>query len=262
MGLFNKMRVSMGALLFLPLLAMAEGVEPATVAAPAPVQETPALTPAILPPFPAWPPMMAIPGMGVHYMVPQQGMMWPMPFQYPVPMAMPPFVWVMVPVPAMATMPARVDSGPVVEAAVAKLPLPDPESGPAVTDNAGQSLASRNGEIAPTEEATVTDHPSASPASPVPAVAMIADDVPVRPDAIPAGVAVDYGPVAPTPVVDLLALQHQEAIASPPNQRPAISKPVRKPVAGKRSKQPAQVADKPAKKRLCWTKGVVEPCRQ
>jgi len=110
-------------------------------------------------------------------------------------------------------------------------------------------------------DAAVTDlSPAAakadlSPAvvTPEPVAALAAAPVSVK--------LVDYGPVAPTPVVDLLALQQQATRAGFRKSTRSTSRPAQKSAAGTQPEaRPAAVAQ-PVKKRLCWTKGVVAPCR-
>lgn len=71
-------------------------------------------------------------------------------------------------------------------------------------------------------------------------------------------VVVDYGPVAATPVVDLLTLMQS---SSPPARAPARRKAVRKPSASIPFKPRPTATSKPVKQRMCWTRGVVAPCR-
>ncbi|HEY9100269.1 MAG TPA: hypothetical protein VIN38_15485 [Thiobacillus sp.] len=77
-------------------------------------------------------------------------------------------------------------------------------------------------------------------------------------DAQVSPVFVDYGPVAPTPVVDLLALL--------PSVEPVVKAiaPVKKQrnrrIAAPVKKRTVKTAP-PAKPRMCWTQGVVAPCR-
>ena len=75
-------------------------------------------------------------------------------------------------------------------------------------------------------------------------------DAPVR--------EVDYGPVAPTPIVDLLALM--------PSVEPVVKvvAPMKKQSIRRTSapvKKRTVEAASPAKPRMCWTQGVVAPCR-
>lgn len=77
------------------------------------------------------------------------------------------------------------------------------------------------------------------------------------PDAAPEP---DYGPIAPTPVVDLLALTAQSAASEP--APPSVKSPaIKKPAVKRKAVREAPVAVTPPKKRMCWNNGVVAPCR-
>ena len=89
-------------------------------------------------------------------------------------------------------------------------------------------------------------------------------DVPLP--VVPPGLApVDYGPVMPTPVVDLMALQQQAAASQPRSLTQGAPKsartPTQKSAVTTASPASSTASAKPVKKRLCWTKGVVAPCR-
>lgn len=290
MCVLRKMRAIAGVLLLSPGLSLAADQAPAVPSPQAiPDQSVPDMPPAMMPPVQPWPQMMPFPGMPSYYWAPPQGMMWPMPSPYPAPMAMPtvpsvpwvPVMWVMVPVPAetpgvaephippVANIPVVTppnetapvsDSGvvptqeamyvPVAPTPVVKLPVPDaaPEAPPA---DAGKVMLDQA--VSPVEVA------APAPSGPVVALAEAADfAIPVSLEGALSTVTVDYGPVAPTPVVDLLALMQPD---SPVVKKPArLKKPRKTSVAIPLKPRPTATA-KPVKQRMCWTQGVVAPCR-
>ncbi len=286
------MRNVIAALLLGSSLAAVADVETAASnEQPIPGQMTSERKPDMVPPVLMWPPMMPVARPMVYYWAPPPGMMWPVLPQYPAPMAMPPVVWVMVPVPATSLTPAMVDYGPVADTPVVELPLIDaaPEQivredavspvpavdyGPvtptpvveldqadsdtaqAMTEDAALAAAlaqegKADGEpaeaLSGVESATLNGQPPAvgEPVAPVASV--------------PVNVApVDYGPVAPAPVVDLLALESQASKPRDASRPP--SKPARKSGTSASPKPVTKTKSEPSK-RLCWTKGVVAPCR-
>lgn len=136
-----------------------------------------------------------------------------------------------------------VDEKTVTPAVVVKPPLPDAVI-PAVAVEAGKAVqaASLAGEAVPPPGL------AASPAALLAAPTVFAVGA----------VTPDYGPVAPTPVVDLLALMQP---VSPPARVSAKRKAVRKSSAAIPLKPRPAVTVKQVKPRMCWTKGVVGPCR-
>ena len=264
------MRAAMVVLLLGPGLAIANGTAPG-VSDTSPVLVAPAATP----PAPAWLQRAPAAWPQVVYWVPAPGMMWPMAPAYPAPIPMPypsagwrPFVMMWVPVIAQApaSVTADVDYGPVAVTPVVELPLPastpEPVSGPVP---------------APAPEGTILSPAITEPGKPdegsAAAVSVLelpasaeTGGLPLAADAqASAMTAVDYGPVAPTPVVDLLALEQQAAALQPRDMTRVAPKPSQKSVrqspvtaAPASASQPTA---KPVKKRLCWNKGVVAPCR-
>jgi hypothetical protein len=289
------MRSVIVALLLGPSLAAAADIETAASSEqPIPGQMTSAMKPDLVPPVLMWPPMMPVARPMVYYWAPPPGMMWPVLPQYPAPVTMPPVVWVMVPVPstslttamvdygpvadtpvvelplmgaapeqimqedAASPVPALVDFGPVADTPVVELPQTDLDTAQAMAEDAalaaalaqegkldaGQAEAAASGvESAPLNGQS----PAVSEETVAPTVAMPVNEAPV-----------DYGPVTPTPVVDLLALESQ-ASKTPDASRPP-SKPARKSGRPASPKPVAKTKSEPSK-RLCWTKGVVAPCR-
>ena len=272
----RKIRTLMGAMLLVSGLAIAnDNVSVAPNIVP-PVQVTPAMVPSMVSPAPIWLQVLPVPGTQPYYPVPQPGMVWPPP-PYPAPMTLPPatppaiwmpFMWVLVPVQA----PAKVDYGPVADTPVIELPLPDEV--PAATTPEVAALVP----VAAESNKTVieTDKPAgggvavdASRIELLPAAGMdgsspaaVTSVTIAEPVAAPVNaMMVDYGPVMSTPVVDLLALQQQAAVASPRKLPRYAPKPVRKPIVATQPKLRSTTIANPAKKRLCWTNGVVAPCR-
>jgi hypothetical protein len=281
----EKLRSVIVAFLLSTSVAAAADVETAASSErQSPSQVPSAMYADTVPPVLMWPPMMPAARPMVYYWVPPPGMMWPVLPQYPAPMAMPPVVWVMVPVPATSLTPAMVDYGPVADTPVVELPLTDVVPEQIMRSDAVSPVAVVDyGPVAdtPVVELTQTDSdPARAMTDDAALAAALAQEskvdegpaeaasgaslngqpaatVAVEPIAAPVNVTpVDYGPVTPTPVVDLLALESQ---ASKSTDTPP-SKSARK--SGRpASPKPAAKAKSAPSKRLCWTKGVVAPCR-
>jgi hypothetical protein len=258
------MRSFIAALLLGPGLVVAAGSETVTPnEPPTATQMAPAVQQDIAPSAAMWLPMMPVARPQVYYWAPPPGMMWPVLPQYPAPMAMPPVVWVMVPVPAASLTPAQVDYGPVADTPVVELPLLDAAMTQTMMEDAALAAAlakEGNADIGPAAVASGVEMPSSAGMNTQPP-ATGADEASTLAVAAPANVApVDYGPVTPTPVVDLLALQTQVAGSGAPESSQATAK------SGHKSGTPAspmpipKVKSAPAK-RMCWSKGVVAPCR-
>lgn len=183
-------------------------------------------------------PLVAAPGVNMTPVWVQIPMTGPIPYFLAPPLPMPvqplpqmtlppgwgPFVMVWVPLQALqpTAQPALVDYGPVADTPVVELPETVVE--PAVPETL---------------------------LSPAPVVMMPVD---AEAASVP-GSEVDYGPIAPTPVVDLMALSAPVAVSVP------ASKPPKKPAVKKNPVRKLPAATVPAKKRMCWTNGVVAPCR-
>ena len=269
------MRAAMLALLLGPGLAIANGTAPVVPDPPSGLGAAPATPPGNVSPAPVWLHRVPAAWPQAVYWVPAPGMMWPMAPAYPAPIPMPypsagwrPFVMMWVPVTAQApaSVTAGVGYGPVADAPVVELPLPasTPESASAPVPTPAPAGAMRSPAI--TEPGKPDEGPAAAvsvlelPASAETGGLSLAADA--QASAMP---AVDYGPVAPTPVVDLLALEQQAAVPRPRNMTRVAPKPLQKSVRQSPvTAAPAsalQPAAKPVKKRLCWNKGVVAPCR-
>jgi hypothetical protein len=266
----RKIRSLMGVMLLCPAgMVAANDIELLEPGTPVPAQAMPAMAPVA----PMWPQMMPVPGVQPYYLAPPPGMAWPMPPQYPAPPVRPPamfapwmpFVWVWMPVPATAPMPAEVDYGPVADTPLIELPLDEMAASPTAlagtvvspvaieTDipvAAGEAVA--NNSLVESKPATAAE--GALPAGIVPGPAA-AGRAPVR------TTVVDYGPVMPTPVVDMLTLQKRFTKASLRNRAQGSSRAVSKSTVAPPDKPNPGKAGKPAKKRMCWNKGVVAPCR-
>lgn len=192
-----------------------------TVAPAEPVAQPAAVVSAALPPVPPVLHMAPVAGMPAFYWLASPGMVWPAPPLYPAPMMMPP---------AAVWRPFVLMLVPVLPAA----PAAEVSYGPVADTPVVQLPPSAADPARPAD--TPADHSPAQLAA-----------TPALPD---------YGPVTPTPVVDLLALQ-QPAAVRPRARHQRAAKPLRQPTA---AASPA-VADKPARKRMCWSNGVVAPCR-
>jgi len=289
----EKLRSIIVALLLGPCLAAAADIEAAASnEQPIPSQLTAEMKPEMVPPVLMWPPMMPVARPMVYYWAPPPGMVWPVMPQYPAHVTMPSVVWVMVPVPATSLSPAMVDYGPVADTPVVELPLIDVAPEPIMLENAA-SPAPALVDHSPVVDTPVVELPQAEPdtaqavAEDAALAAALAQEgkvdagpaegasgvesatlngqspaagEPAAPAiAVPVNEApVDYGPVSPTPVVDLLTL---ESLASktPDASRPP-PKPARKSGTPASPKPVAKAKSEPSK-RLCWTKGVVAPCR-
>lgn len=253
----EKLRSIIVALLLGPCLAAAADIEAAASnEQPIPSQLTAEMKPEMVPPVLMWPPMMPVARPMVYYWAPPPGMVWPVMPQYPAHVTMPSVVWVMVPVPATSLSPAMVDYGPVADTPVVELPQTDPDTAQAVAEDAALAAAlAQEGKVdagpaegaSGVESATLNGQSPAAGEPAAPAIAVPVNEAPV-----------DYGPVSPTPVVDLLTL---ESLASktPDASRPP-PKPARKSGTPASPKPVAKAKSEPSK-RLCWTKGVVAPCR-
>jgi hypothetical protein len=254
----KKIRALLGAALLGPGFVMADGGEPATPTKP-PAQVVPAMSSPLAWQAPVWVNMVPVPGNQPYSLMPQPGMAWPVLPQYPVPMATPPawapIIWVMVPLRPMALVPAETDYGPVADTPVIELPLPD--EAPAIPAPEVAMPAPPMAEAdRPVTEAGATAGPAATEAS----AAAATPEISAAPTAAAVGAeTVDYGPVASTPVVDLRVLEQQAAAEGAP--KPSTSNPARKAPSTASPKPRSTAADKPAKRRMCWTNGVVAPCR-
>lgn len=265
MCVLRKTRGLVGLILLGPGMVVANDAFPVAADTLPPIQAVPAMAASA----PMWSQMMHVLGAPPFYSIPQSGMAWPMPPRYPAPMIMPapaawmPFVWVWVPVGAVAPALAAVDYGPVADTPVIELPLADTAANaviapdgmahaPATVDTDKRVTAGEaTSEVLPIDVQSTTDSSSSLPAAvmPVPVAASLV--VPVS------AVVVDYGPVTPTPVVDMLVLEKQLARASlRKSSRSAL-----KPAVTKSNKPDSTTASKPVKKRMCWNNGVVAPCR-
>jgi hypothetical protein len=175
-------------------------------------------------------------------------------------------MWVPVTAQAPASVTADVGYGPVADTPVVELPpsasTPEPASAPA-------SVSAPEIAILPpaiTEAGKPGDGLEAAISTRVLPESAGMGGLSPAPDAQAFAMpAVDYGPVAPTPVVDLLALGQQAAAPQPRNMTRVAPKPSPKSVRqSPDTSAPAsalQPVAKPVKKRLCWNKGVVAPCR-
>lgn len=242
-------------------LAWANGTEPDTAKPVAPSTVPPGVAMS-----PVWV-QLPMAGTYPYVMVPPSLPAYPLP-QMTLPPGWGPFVMVWVPVQALQSQPnpAVVDYGPVAETPVVELPEPVPAD-----------------TVAPAREAVLAPEPVAAPPTlasspavseqvaaeaapePVPAPALAG-----KPDAVAAPLAeappaIDYGPVAPTPVVDLLSLTASlaasEALPAQAQKTAAPAPVTKKPVVRKKTVRQPPASVTPAKKRMCWNNGVVAPCR-
>jgi hypothetical protein len=237
--------------------AVANGSEPDTVQTATPPVAAPgvAMTPMWM--------QLPVAGSYPYYLMPTQ----PVP-PYPVPqMTLPPgwgpFVMVWVPVQVLQAMPMPpvVDYGPVSETPVVVLPEPEPEP-----------VAKVVSDTPPVAMPVLADLPAVSltPAlvGAVPALApQEVSAAPVEPRSAESDPAraqdVGYGPIASTPVVELPDFTAPPATSAP--MQPPV-KANKKPVSSKKpAKKPAKTqpaaASAPTRKRMCWSNGVVAPCR-
>lgn len=187
-------------------------------------------------------------------------------------------MWVLVPIaaltPASAPASAEVDYGPVAETPVVELPLlgatPEPTSAPlpALAPTPAVSEAATLTPVMRDAAKPVDDSAAAAPARELPVSAGTERSSPTADEptaAVPmTQTVVDYGPVTPTPVVDLLALEKPAAAPRPKKPRVA-PKPLQPasnaPATAAPASPPVPTPAPPARKRLCWSKGVVAPCR-
>jgi hypothetical protein len=287
MGAPGMMRAVMAGLLLAPTLVIANGTEPAAPDVRSlPALTAPAAPQAATPQVPLWPQMVPVVGPQGVYWMPAPGMGWPVAPRYPSPTALPypgypvwsPFVWVLVPIaaltPGSAPASAEVDYGPVAETPVVELPLlgetPEPTSAPlpppAPTPAVSEAATLTSDMRDPAKP--VDDSAAAAPARELPVSAGTERSSPTADEptaAVPMSqTAVDYGPVTPTPVVDLLALEKPAAAPRPKKPR-AAPKPLQPasnaPATAAPAPPPLPTPAPPARKRLCWNKGVVAPCR-
>ncbi len=203
---------------------------------PAAAQQT-LLPPGMAQAMPVWMPVPFMPA--PYYVAPQ-----PLP-QWSAPPGWVPYFMVLVPV---VPLPAQVDYGPVADTPIVELPPPDADGLPPAPDAAS---------------------PDAAGTAPANALAIPG---PSESGALESG-SVDYGPVADTPVVELPAFAAPAAAetAVPAVQtKPAAAKTtrkkltVRKAASGKSlaGAQTPSGAAAPVKQRMCWSGGVVAPCRR
>ena len=161
--------------------------------------------------------------------------------------------------PSVAPVQEKAVYVPVAPNPVVKLPVPDAApSAPAerTTPAAGGADA---GKVTPEQAADPVAVAVPLPVSPPATLAGEADSaIHASVDAPLKEVTVDYGPVAPTPVVDLLVLMQPD---KPAVKTPARSKKPRKSNVAIPLKSRPTPAAKPVKQRMCWTQGVVAPCR-
>ena len=282
MGALRMMRAAMAGLLLSSGLVVANDTKSvAPDAQPMPAQAAPAASPVVAPQSPVWLQMVPVVGPGGMYWIPVPAVRWPAAPQYPAPIPLPypayaggqPNVWMPVPMPAQApaALPgsAEVDYGPVADTPVVELSAFDATSDsapvPAAAEPAGAALTPALPEsakpVAGSTAETITPELPASagmgqPSAPAEAQASV----------VPASLtAVDYGPVAPTPVVDLLAAERQAVAPRPRKKAQVAPKPLQPasnaPAASAPASPPVPTPAQPAKKRLCWNKGVVAPCR-
>jgi len=186
----------------------------------------------------------------------------------PAPAAWMPFVWVWVPVGAVAPALAAVDYGPVADTPVIELSLADAAEDIAMASGGAahapatvEADTSAKAGGATLDVSSWVESQSATSADD----SLSAGDKPES-GAVPAmapmsAVAVDYGPVMPTPVVDMLVLEKQLAEASVRKPARRTSRTVLKSAVAPLDKPDSTKTDKPVKKRMCWSKGVVAPCR-
>lgn len=260
MGAFKGMRAVMVAWLLIAGLTHADDPTPAGGA-----QLPPA--PAIDPPAPlhqGWAQAVSMMRAPAYFPVPP-GTVWPwqpmrlapvmVPWPAPGPWA--PFALLWVPLPT--AMPVPVDYGPLMQTPVVELPLPDFALEPAVPGDGTTVLEAA--EPGKAGAVTVIEQVRSD------AVASPTSAMPEPPVGAPAPVGVDYGPVTPTPVVDLIALEQQMEAASAASRSPertapkAPRKQVRTRTPTTTPSTPAQSAAPPVKRRMCWSNGVVAPCR-
>lgn len=275
---FGRIRLAGLAAMLAPMLSLANGTapteapRPATVAAPAAGSaEQTAATQA--------PP--SLPMVGMPYMVP---VMWHAqaypagPWLSPAPVAWqwPMFVVVWIPVQPESPAPPAAEGG---AAAVAADPAPAATAQLPGGDALAPVAAATPAESTPTAGQSVPAA-AASPALPASPAATAATAAEPQPDAPTRALAearsgaqaqaapvvwpvpvVDYGPVAPTPVVDLIALEKRTAVAVKKPASETLRKRARAAAGPAAAAQPAQAPAAPAKRRLCWTNGVVAPCR-
>lgn len=273
--------------------ASANGTEPGPDSPNvAPLPPPAVMLPAATSPAPVSPVWVQVPAGGArpYVMVPQAAMPWVMapahpvmlPMQTVVPPGWVPFMVVLVPVQAPAQ--GLPDYGPVSPAPVVVLPTPDvPAAAPAAIDYSplsetpvvvlpapdAQTSPPAAIDYGPVSEAPVVmlPLPDASPGTEAAEAVTLA---PAQTEAVVQPVAsvesfvapaVDYGPVASTPVVSLLA--DEQATTVPPH--PAVKAKARsrrsgKPAVRKATAKP-RAAAQPVKKRMCWSNGIVAPCR-
>ncbi len=147
------------------------------------------------------------------------------------------------------------------------LPSPTPAAAEATaTERILQEKAAdapaKGAAVSPAPAVAAIESPLSVMAAPaLPAALVAAEPVPEAPKLYEIAVSVDYGPVAPTPVV-MLAPPEQPEVAPQVRKRTrsAVKASARKAVA-KSPTSSLKSGVEPVKKRLCWTQGVVAPCR-
>lgn len=247
MNALGKVRAVIGMVLLGPGLVVASGTEAIVPSAPV----ASAVGQAGMQQPMMWMQMMPAAGMQMPYWTPPPGMVWP----YPAPMTMPaapypawrPVMMLWVPVTVPATPASGVDYGPVADTPVVYLSQPDEATGPASTSAVPEA------EAAAPADSTSDKTEAPEPKSSLPAL-------PLAEATQPAAV-VDYGPIAPTPVVDIEVLQQPSVADQPAQTTTAKPKSTRKKATSATKKLRSGATAKPVKKRMCWSGGVVAPCR-
>ena len=254
----------------------------ATPAQPVPMQGFPGMPGAGIQSMPMWPQQM-MPSMGMQpvYGGMPPGMMWPMQSPYPAPMMPPapqviwvPYMWVMMP--AQAGLPPGEESQSAAHPPVAGLPAldampstpsaePVPPAPVVKADPAPPVPAARLPQDDPQPAAAGPFPVPAAMDSPLPETPLhessVAAVVPVPAHAAGSKMSVDYGPVAPTPVVVLPAGETQRPSVPSRKRSRAGSRDTVKSAVPKARQTSTKATAKPAKPRMCWTRGVVAPCR-
>lgn len=239
---------------------------PAAAATPAPPA---AVNAPRMPSYPVWPggayPVMRLPLQPMPYFVPYYpgragGFFMPAPMPMMMPGMPAPRTWVPVIMIPAAVAPGvtgpTLDYGPVADTPVVELPLPEalgtepqgePEPSSTKSEPKGESGASVGPEAPPVAAIQpVMAQPAAETAGVDSAAALAASEAVAWPEP-----KVDYGPVAATPVVDLLALEKQ--LSDPPIRASTRTR--------SRATPTASAAPVAKKKRICWENGIVAPCR-
>lgn len=247
MNALGKVRAALGMMLLGPGLVAASGTE--AIVPPAPVASAVGQGGGQQPMM--WMQMMPAPGMQMPYWTPPPGMVWP----YPSPVTMPsalypawrPVMMLWVPVTPSAVPAVQVDYGPVADTPVVYLSQPEETTAPASAAATPESDAA-----APAE--------STSGKTDVPAPQSSLHALPLA-EAVQPAALVDYGPIAPTPVVDIEMLQQPSIVEQPAPISTAKPQSIPKKSASAKRKPRSSATAKPVKKRMCWSDGVVAPCR-